>query len=95
MLKKRPLEVLKKSEFVKLSEIAVLTGLTRSALKWYVEGVLFPAHTLPGKRAKYYRFADIRRILAAVAPMRAKGLPVKYCREEIKKLKWYNDFFNQ
>lgn len=94
-LRKRPVEVLRKTEFLKVSEIAELTGVSRFVLNKYILFDLLPAHTVPGKRAKYYRLSEVRKVLAALEPLRAKEIPLKYCRAELDRLKWYSDLRNE
>ncbi len=85
----RPVEVLKKEEFLKGSEIARLTGVSRFVLNKYILFDLLPFHYIPGKRAKYYRLQEVRKVLAALEPLRAKEIPLKNCRAELDRLKWY------
>lgn len=90
-LSKRPVEVLRKTEFLKVSEVAELTGVSRFILNKYILFDLLPFHRVPGKRAKYYRLAEVRKVLAALEPLRAKEIPLKHLRAELDRLKWYCD----
>lgn len=92
MLKERPFEELKKEEFLKLSELArVLPDVTRPLLAKFVLFDLLPWHIPPGRKAKYYRPEEVKRVLRALEPLRAKEIPLKYCRAELERLPWYKE----
>lgn len=91
MLKQRTLAELRKQEFLKLSELARLLDVSRPLLAQYVRFDLLPYHHPPGRRARYYRPAEIRRVLAALEPLRAKEIPLKYTRAELEALRWYKE----
>lgn len=91
MLKERPLTRIRKAEHVKLSELARLTGVSRPVLAKYVQFDLLPYVRPEGKARKYYRLDDVRRVLKAIEPLRAKEIPVKHLRAELDGLKWYKE----
>ena len=93
-LRLRTPEELKQSEFLKLSEVARLLNVSPFVLTDIAGHSILPAHTMPCKRAKYYRLPEVRRILAALAPLREKEIPLKNCRAELLRLKWYANLFN-
>lgn len=95
MLKERPAEELKKEEFLKLSEIARLLNVTRPVLAQYVRFGLLPSHIPPGRKAKYYRIEEVKKVLRALEPIREKEIPLKYCREELSRFSWYREMINQ
>lgn len=90
-LQKRPDEILKKEEFLKLSEVGRLLNISRFTLNRFAGFDLLPFHRVPGKQAKYYRLNEVRKVLAALEPLRAKEIPLKFCRAELNRLKWYAD----
>lgn len=92
MLKERTPEELKEEEFLKLSELArILPDVSRPVLAKYVLFDLLPWHIPPGRRAKYYRLEEVKKVLRALEPIRAKEIPLKYCREELERFKWYRE----
>lgn len=96
MLKERPLEDLKKEEFLKLSELArLLPDVSRAVLAKYVVFGILPHHIPPGRKAKYYRLEEVKKVLRALEPLRAKEIPLKYCREELSRFAWYRELINQ
>lgn len=92
-LQVRPVDALKKTEYLKLSEVARLTGVSRFVLDDIARFNILPAYVPAGKRAKYYRLPEVRRILAALAPLREKEIPLKHCRAELMRSKWYAELF--
>ena len=92
MLKERPLDELKREEFLKLSELArLLPDVTRPLLAKYVLFDILPWHIPPGRKSKYYRLEEVKRVLRALEPLRAKEIPKKYLREELNRLSWYRE----
>ena len=92
MLKERPLEDLKKEEFLKLSELArVLPDITRPVLAKLVIFDLLPWHIPQGRSSKNDRPEEVKRVLRALEPLRAKEIPLKYCRVELERLAWYKE----
>jgi hypothetical protein len=91
-LKIKSLEELEGEEFLKISELArLLPDTTRPLLAKYVLFDLFPWHIPPGKLRKYYRLNEVKRVLKALEPLRAKEIPKKYLRAELERLAWYKD----
>lgn len=81
-----------KSEYLKLSELArLLPEVTRPLLAKYVLFDLLPSHIPPGKKRKYYRLAEVKRVLRALEPLRSKEIPRKYLRSELDRLAWYRE----
>lgn len=54
---------------------------------------ILPWHVAPGKGAgrRYYRLSEVKRVLKALEPLRAKEIPLKYCRAELLRLSWYRE----
>lgn len=82
-------------ELVSLTEIArLLPGVTRPILAKYVAVYdLLPWHTRPDKKPgrKYYSLNEVKRVLRALEPLRAKEIPRKYLRAELERLPWYKE----
>jgi len=82
-------------EFVSLTEIArLLPGVTRPILAKYAAVYdLLPWHTRPDKKPgrKYYTLNEVKRVLRAIEPLRAKEIPRKYLRSELERLAWYRE----
>jgi len=91
MLKERPFEELKNEEFLKLSELARLLPESRSILSKYAFFDLLPWHIPPGRKAKYYRLNEVKKVLRAIEPLRAKEIPKKHLREELNRISWYKE----
>lgn len=91
-LVKRSPEEIREDEFLKLSELArLLPEITRNVLANYVEFDLLPWHIPPGKKRKYYRLNEVKKVLRAIDPLRAKEIPKKYLRDELNRLAWYRE----
>lgn len=81
-------------EFISLSDIArTLPDITRHILSDFVEYDLLPWHNKPGKKPgrKYYRLNEVKKVLRAIEPLRAKEIPKKYLREELNRISWYKE----
>lgn len=54
---------------------------------------VMPWHIAPGKSAarRYYLLSEVKRVLKALEPLRAKEIPLKYCRAELLRLSWYRE----
>lgn len=54
---------------------------------------VLPWHVAPGKSPgrRYYRLSEVKRVLKALEPLRAKEIPLKYCRAELLRLAWYRE----
>lgn len=54
---------------------------------------ILPWHIAPDKseRRRYYRLSEVKRVLKALEPLRAKEIPLKYCRAELLRLAWYRE----
>ena len=89
MLIKRPVDELRKSEYVNLSEAARLLNVARSTLKSLALADLFPAHFPTASGRRYYRAAEVKRVLKFVEPLRARGASLAFLRSELDGLAWY------
>ena len=88
----KSLEESEKAEFLKISELArLLPEVTRPLLSKYVVFDILPWHIPEGKLRKYYRLNEVKRVLKALEPLRAKEIPKKYLRAELERLAWYKD----
>lgn len=91
-LKKKSPDELEREEFVKLSELArLLPDITRPLLSKYVVFDILPWHIPEGKLRKYYKLNEVKRVLKAIEPLRAKEIPKKYLRGELERLTWYKE----
>lgn len=54
---------------------------------------LLPWHIRPdaAPSRKYYRLSEVRRVVRALEPLRAKEIPLKHCRAELERLAWYRE----
>ena len=54
---------------------------------------LLPWHNKPGMKVTrhYYKESEVRKVLKALEPLRAKEIPLKICRAELMRLAWYRD----
>ena len=91
-LKKKSIEEIEASEYLKISELArLLPDTTRAILSKYVLFDILPWHMPEGKARKYYRFSEVKRVLKALEPLRLKEIPKKYLRAELERLTWYKE----
>lgn len=77
-----------------MSDIArIIPEASRNILSDYVRHDLLPWHNKPGKKPgrKYYRLNEVKKVLRAIEPLRAKEIPKKYLREELNRLAWYKE----
>ena len=55
---------------------------------------ILPWHVAPPGKSparRYYRLSEVKRVLKALEPLRAKEIPLKYCRAELLRLSWYRE----
>lgn len=91
-LKKKSPEESAAAEYLKISELArLLPETTRPVLAKYVAFDLLPWHIPEGKLRKYYRLLEVKKVLKALEPLRAKEIPKKYLRAELERLPWYKE----
>jgi hypothetical protein len=52
---------------------------------------ILPWHVAPGKSEKrrYYKLSEVKKVIRALEPLRAKEIPLKHCRAELLRLSWY------
>lgn len=88
----KSLEESEKAEYLKISELArLLPDITRPLLSKYVVFDILPWHIPEGKLRKYYKLNEVKRVLKAIEPLRAKEIPKKYLRTELERLPWYKE----
>ena len=63
----------------------------RDRLSKYVVFDILPWHIPEGKLRKYYKLNEVKRVLKAIEPLRAKEIPKKYLRGELERLTWYKE----
>lgn len=71
-MKKRTLEQIKQREFLKMSELAELTGVRYSTIKYYCELGLLPYEQKGKRLAKYYPLKEASKRIKEILKMREK-----------------------
>lgn len=86
---------MKEEQLLNLTELAgKFPELGRNLLSKYgAVHDLLPWHNKPGKKATrhYYKESEVRKVIKALEPLRAKEIPLKICRAELMRLAWYRD----
>lgn len=55
---------------------------------------ILPYHKAPEGKSparRYYLLSEVKRVVKALEPLRAKEIPLKYCRVELLRFAWYRD----
>lgn len=84
---------MKEEPFLNLTDLSALfPELGRNVLSSYasVHDIL-PFHTKQGTGRHYYKESEVKRTLKALEPLRAKGIPLRFCRTELMRLNWYRE----
>ena len=75
-MKKRTLDQIKQREFLKMSELAELTGVRYSTIKYYCELGLLPYEQKGKRLAKYYPRIETTQRLEEILKLREQGKTV-------------------
>jgi len=79
--RKRTIKEIRQMDFVKMSELAELTGLRYSTIKFYADIGLLPYEQKGERLAKYYPVKEATQRLQRIAELKKKRKTI----EEIKK----------
>ena len=55
---------------------------------------ILPYHAAPPGKSparRYYLLSEVKRVVKALEPLRAKEIPLKHCKAELLRLGWYRD----
>lgn len=84
----------KANDLLTLTELARAVDVSRPILSKCASVFdLLPWHPNPDKdnTRRYYRLSEVRRVLKALEPLRAKEIPLKLCRAELMRNAWYKE----
>ena len=95
MLKERSLKEIKEADLLKLSELSRLLGESRAVLAKYVGEDILPFYIPEGKKAKYYKPEEVKKVLKLIAKLRDKRVYIVELKEELLKKEWYKELIKQ
>lgn len=84
MSRRRPLEIILESEYVSIGELARITNIRYSTLKYYTEEQMIPFQQKDERLVRRYKREEVIPILDRINELKKMGLRIQEIKQQIK-----------